>query len=51
MSIKKLRFYAAGLVAFLIGIPLTSQVFAANSWGGSVGSLVGDAIGESIRAS
>ncbi len=49
MSIKKLRFYAAGLVAFLIGMPLTSRVFA-DSWFG-VGDLVDDAIGESIQAS
>lgn len=27
MSLKKLRLYTAGLVAFLIGIPLTEQAF------------------------
>ena len=34
MSMKKLRLYAAGLVAFLIGIPLTEQAF------GQVGNIV-----------
>ena len=27
MNMKKLRLYTAGLVAFLIGIPLTEQAF------------------------
>lgn len=28
MSMKRMRMYLAGLVAFLVGIPLTEQAFA-----------------------
>jgi hypothetical protein len=28
LNLKKLRLYAAGLLAFLVGVPLTEQAFA-----------------------
>ena len=31
MNMKKLRLYAAGVVAFLIGMPLTERAFAGTS--------------------
>ncbi len=38
---RRLRLYAAGLVAFLIGLPLTAKVFGQE---GTVGEEVGDVI-------
>lgn len=31
MSLKKMRFYLAGAIAFLLGMPLTEKVFAGTS--------------------
>lgn len=39
MRLSKLRFYLAGLVAFLIGVPLTEQAF------GQAGPIVGGSFG------
>ena len=39
MKIRKTRFYLAGLVAFLIGVPLTEKAF------GQTGDIISAAIG------
>lgn len=52
MRISKLRYYAAGLVAFLIGMPLTEKAFAQTAGDIVAASLsLADAIGASAGAS
>ncbi len=52
MSMKKLRLYAAGLMAFLLGMPLTAKLFAQdNTVGGTVGNLIDMATGETMEGS
>ncbi len=48
----KLRFYAAGLLAFLIGVPLTERAFAQDV-GGIISSSIGlaSSIADSASAS
>ncbi|MCK4342488.1 MAG: hypothetical protein KAY37_12280 [Phycisphaerae bacterium] len=46
---KKLRLYAAGLVAFLVGMPFTAKVFAEDT--GSVGGATGNLVDTLIDAS
>jgi len=43
MRISKARLYAAGLVAFLLGMPLTEEAYA-QSWAGLVGWVVEESI-------
>ncbi len=32
MVVNRMRLFIAGMVAFLIGVPLTERVFAADGW-------------------
>jgi hypothetical protein len=52
MRFSKIRLWAAGLVAFLFGFPLTEKVLAASSWdviGSSIdlGMSIADSAGDS----
>jgi len=51
MSLRKLRLYAAGVVAFLIGMPLTEQAVAGTGdviWAGiNLAAAVADSVGRS----
>lgn len=48
MRIKKLRYYVAGLVALLVGMPLTGKAFGySTSLGEATGNLVDTAINAS----
>ena len=46
---RRLRFYTAGLLAFLVGIPLTGKAFGEDlgSVGGATGSFIDTLINES----
>ena len=44
---KRLRMFVAGLVAFLVGMPLADKAFA----GYGIGGMIGDVIDTSINAS
>jgi|GEM_PF-1274838 len=45
---RRLRLFTAGLVAFLVGMPLSGKAFAG---GFSLGGVVGDIIDVSVAAS
>lgn len=51
MRLRKVRLYAAGLIAFLIGMPLTEQAYAQTGdiiWAGiNLAAAVADSAGQS----
>ena len=52
MILSKWRLYIAGLVAFLVGMPLTGKVFAqGQSVGGATGTLIDEALNASASSS
>jgi len=50
MKLKKLHLYLAGLVAFLLGFPLTEKAFGQDG-NGNVGGEVGDLVNAAMALS